>query len=302
MTGLSMDVPESFLQPEYRSGYYVDEKMKEVWAVEMDILHQFASVCDQYHLKWFALGGTLLGAIRHQGFVPWDNDIDVIMPREDYDQLLRIGPEVFQFPYFFQCPLTEKRFWRTHVQIRNSLTTGSTRRDRKKAINRGIFIDVMVLDEVPETVEERNRHRKRIRRRWWLRYVEKMRYSSKWYYSFPGKIISSVLGSRTYKAMFRSVNRKLSAYKGKGTRKVAHTAVFYRESRVWEKEDYAEIIPWKFEYMQVNVPVGYDRILRTMYGEEYMEIPTDYPKNDHGSLILDTDTPYAQYFQTKTSA
>ena len=297
MTGLSMDVPESFLQPEERSGYYVDGKMKEVWAVEIDILHQFAEVCSRHHLQWFALGGTLLGAIRHHGFIPWDNDIDVIMPREDYDRLLQIGPEEFEFPYFFQSPLTENRFWRTHVQIRNSLTTGSTRNDITKNINRGIFIDVMVLDEVPETLQGRNRHRKKIRRNRWIGFVDRQRYNPRWYRSCAGKIISAVLGDRCYKAMFRRVNRVCAGYRGSGTRKAAHTTLSYKESRVWEKEDYAGSVPWDFEYTQVNVPTGYDRILRTMFGEDYMEIPTVYPHNAHGSLILDTHTPYDQYFR-----
>ena len=69
--------------------------MKKVWAVELDLLNEFARVCKEHDLKWFAHAGTLLGAIRHQGFIPWDDDIDVTMPRADYIQLCNVAPKAF---------------------------------------------------------------------------------------------------------------------------------------------------------------------------------------------------------------
>ena len=292
-----MVVPESFLQDEYRSGYPVDKKMKEVWAVEMDLLQKFAEVCERRQLRWFALGGTLLGAVRHNGFIPWDNDIDVIMPRKDYDTLLEIGPKEFTDPYFFQCTLTEKKFWRTHIQIRNSRTTGAIRTDAKKKINRGIFIDVMVLDEVPETLEERDIHRKKIQKKRWLRDVDGWRTSPKKLSNIVGGCVAFILGDRFYKAMFRKFNRICASCQGSNSGKLAHTALSYKESRVWDRTDFSDVIKWDFEYMKVNVPIGYDRILRKRYGDNYMEIPKKHPGNAHGELILDTDTPYDVYFR-----
>jgi len=81
-----MRLPDGFLQSEYRDGYFVDATMKRVWAVELDLLEQFQNICKRHSLKYYAIGGTLLGAVRHKGFIPWDDDIDVGMPRADYDQ------------------------------------------------------------------------------------------------------------------------------------------------------------------------------------------------------------------------
>lgn len=146
-----MDLPVGFLKEEVRCGYRVSEKMKKVWAVELDLLEKFTSVCEKYNLRYFADAGTLIGAVRHQGFIPWDDDVDVVMPREDYDRLFEIAEKEFSYPYFFQTSLTENGFFRTHAQLRNSLTTGFIPYDRDKDINKGIFLDIFVLDGVADS-------------------------------------------------------------------------------------------------------------------------------------------------------
>ena len=84
--------PEHFFQSEYREGFLVESTMKAVWAAELEVLAMVAQVCAKYQLKWFADWGTLLGAVRHQGFVPWDDDIDICMLRSDFDRLMEILP------------------------------------------------------------------------------------------------------------------------------------------------------------------------------------------------------------------
>ena len=86
----TMQLPDGFLQSEYRDGYLVDETMKKVWAVELELLEQFQRLCERHQLRYYAIGGTLLGAVRHKGFIPWDDDIDVGMPREDYEKLIQL--------------------------------------------------------------------------------------------------------------------------------------------------------------------------------------------------------------------
>ena len=73
---------------------YKERDLKRVQEIELDILEKFISVCDKYSLEWIVIGGTALGAMRHNGFIPWDDDIDVAMPRKDYNYFLKKAPVV----------------------------------------------------------------------------------------------------------------------------------------------------------------------------------------------------------------
>ena len=92
------------LEEEIICNFRVSSKRKKVWKVELDLLNNFIEICNKYKLTYFAIGGTLLGAIRHKGFIPWDDDIDIGMPREDYNKLLEIAKKEFKNPIFFQTP------------------------------------------------------------------------------------------------------------------------------------------------------------------------------------------------------
>ena len=132
MVSLNIKLPENFLDEEIRDDYVVSSQMKQVWAVELDLLNKILEVCKKYNIKIIASGGTLLGAVRHKGFIPWDDDIDLMMMRDQYDKLCDVAEKEFTYPYFFQTEYTDPGSMRGHAQLRNSQTTGILNVERGK--------------------------------------------------------------------------------------------------------------------------------------------------------------------------
>ena len=94
-----MQFTQDFFKPEIREGFEIPAMMKRAWAAQMEVLQVVADICEENSLQYFADWGTLLGAVRHQGFIPWDDDIDICLKREDYNRLVSILPQ--QLPHGF---------------------------------------------------------------------------------------------------------------------------------------------------------------------------------------------------------
>jgi len=143
---ISIELPPHFLEEEVRCGYVVSSQMKKIWAVELDLLAKFDAVCKKHGITYVALWGTALGAVRHKGFIPWDDDIDVGMDRCNYDKLCKVAPMEFTHPYFFQNALTDRAFFIPLARLRNSETTAAIHGFDTPDYNNGIYIDIDILD------------------------------------------------------------------------------------------------------------------------------------------------------------
>lgn len=138
------------LNSEIRNGYTISSDMKKVWNIQMKMVDKLIEVCNKYNLKVWADGGTLLGTVRDHGYIPWDDDIDMVMLRDDYNKLLQIAPTEFQEPFFFQNVYTDKKYPRGHSQLRYNGTAAILPCDVNCAFNQSIFIDIFVYDQLPK--------------------------------------------------------------------------------------------------------------------------------------------------------
>lgn len=154
MDNILLELSDDFFLPEVRNDCYISAERKKIWAVELDLLNKFFSVCNEYDIKAFAISGTLLGAVRHQGFIPWDDDVDICMTRENYNKLEKIADTAFKTPYFFQTARNDKRFFSSTPRLRNSNTTGIVAWNYSSKYNNGIFLDSFrfPLHHLPECV------------------------------------------------------------------------------------------------------------------------------------------------------
>ena len=142
---INTSFPDQFYSEEIRCGYTVTSKQKKVWAVELDLLNEFDRVCRNNNIQYFASMGTLLGAVRHKGFIPWDDDLDVCIFRDDFMRLCALSKE-FKSPYFLQTALSDRKYFCGYARLRNSTTTGVISNNASPEYNNGIFIDIYVLD------------------------------------------------------------------------------------------------------------------------------------------------------------
>lgn len=125
-------------------------KMDEVWKAEQEILDVFHRVCTKNNLKYSLAYGTLLGAVRHGGFIPWDDDIDIMMPREDYEKLLQVWSREATDGYILQNYNTDDDYTNNFAKIRKNHTTFiQTEEEKTKSYHKGIFIDIFPGDRVP---------------------------------------------------------------------------------------------------------------------------------------------------------
>lgn len=105
---MKLHFSDDFFQAETRDGFFIEEMMKRAWAAQMVVLSEFDKVCKKHGLKWFADFGTLLGAVRHKGYIPWDDDIDISMVRSDYEIFINKAykdlPEGYYIMTFHNVP------------------------------------------------------------------------------------------------------------------------------------------------------------------------------------------------------
>ena len=129
--------------------------MNELQKVELDILQHFIEACEKLNVQYFLVCGSALGAKRHGGFIPWDDDMDVGMYREDYNKFMEQAPAILPEGYFLQNYKTDPAYSNVFAKLRNSNTTYIEKTAAELKINHGIYIDIFPLDGYPEDTEER---------------------------------------------------------------------------------------------------------------------------------------------------
>ena len=269
------------------------ELMKRVWQVELDLLEQLLDVCRQHDLRIWVDGGTMLGAVRHKGFIPWDDDIDVCMPRPDYDRLIALGGSAFSEPYFLQSAYSEDDYFRGHAQLRRSDTAAIRPSESYRTFNQGIFVDIFPLDGVnPDTAQlKADLHAiRRVHKR--LKAIHlNVFYSGRW-----GQVFRKLSSRREVRktgreAYFKATEDLLRQHSVKDCAQWAELA-FSGDDICFDRHIFDHTVLMSFEHLQVPVPEGYDLFLRTQYGDDYMT-PIQVG-NYHGELVFDTEHSYRE--------
>lgn len=281
------------LEQEERQGYFISSEMKKIWDVQLRCVKKVLEVCEKHNLRIWAEGGTLLGAIREKGYIPWDDDIDLVMMREDYNKLLKIAPDEFSDPFFFQCAYTDKTYPRGHSQLRYRGTAAILPGDVDCKFDQSIFIDIFVYDNLPS--DKVCLSSKLFKSEFYRRLLSKKAYS-KIGISRPRATIEAILIGLLFLFIpFKKLFKRFDAVftdEDSSSSQIAcvsfcMAAVFY----ALDKKFYEKTLYVPFEDIKMPVPVGYNEILTILYGD-YMK-PCKAPSM-HGGVIFDTERPYTE--------
>ena len=302
-------IEESFYEPEIRDGFNVTTKRKQVWARELEILFEFDRVCRKYGLKYRLNGGTLLGAVRHGGFIPWDDDLDVDMTREDYEIARRIMPEELELPFEWQDLQTNlavcsyDQITVAHrlpfAKIRNRDTTAIEPPPMPRTINQGIWIDVFPLDDAlddkgftPEMLE--------MEKELYVCVFE--RTETKDYMLsdlcptvIPKKDLKAIM-QLPYSDRFTMYEQLLISFIGTSTKySVKYSELLGGVHQVIDKEWYDEITEMPFEGFMMPVPVHYHDVLTHIFGDYNIRV-----RSGEHAAIFNPNVSYIDYFEDPT--
>lgn len=286
-------ITENFLKEEIRNDFLITTERKKLWAVILDIFVEFDQVCKKYNLRYFFDGGSLIGAIRHKGFIPWDDDIDVCMPRKDYEVFVSLSNE-FKDPYFLQTPYTDPEYFFGFAKVRNSNTTGLTQMFKYQKYNHGIWLSVFPLDYWDENAEEEYEFIKALN-------IENSTYMRMTNPNLDEKNRERVknYSGRNPLDTYEEIQRRAQQFNDEKPQfmTAAVSSVLSYKKKLWYAEDFATSIKADFEGYEVPIPVGYDRILKTVFGD-YMSLPPVEQRGvHHDGTIFDADKPYTEYIK-----
>lgn len=249
-----------------------DEQLKKIQQVELEIMIEFDRICRLHDIQYSLDGGSLLGAIRHKGFIPWDDDIDVIMLRSEYEKFAWAAKTDLQDDKFFLDEYrTDEHYRWGYEKLRRKDSAFVRLNQEHLKMHSGIFIDIMVADRVPDG---------RLARKWHLfqcfcirklqysevgKVQEKSRFLRMWY-SLISKIPVSLA--------FRWRNHLADKWNKKETELVSHLTYGYPKRCKYgmPAKCFTEFIDVEFEGRQFKVFKDYDTYLKLGYGD-YMELP-----------------------------
>ncbi|MBQ7883296.1 MAG: LicD family protein [Phascolarctobacterium sp.] len=289
MLPIRLALGDVFFDEEYRDGYLVTSDIKKLWAVELDLLAKFDEVCKKYNIKYFLAYGTLLGAVRHRGFIPWDDDIDIVIFRDDYEKLLSISEKEFKDVYLLQSAYTDKNYMRGHLQLRNTKTCMMLPHEAKVVeFNQGVFLDIFILDGLVndmQLLQEQFHEMQNIKRK--MRYIAYRNKGSsfrKVWRTVRAKLVSFIFGSvKEQYCAFEEIAKRYSDSEDVEILMFRNSAEdCIRQKRKW----YSEVCLMEFEGMKLPVPKDYHQILTLCYGKDYI-IPKQV-SSSHGAVIIST--------------
>ena len=284
------------------AGTIVPWELQEIWHVQLELLDVFQAFCAKYSLKYFMGFGTLLGAVRHQNFVPWDDDIDILMLRPDFERLKGLWKE-FQPPYFLQSSLSESSFWhRGMMKLRRDDTAFIEPLDWDMDFHQGIGLEILPLDVCATDGPERLTQ--------WqdIKHYQNLLWAK--YYNSDGRVgslaaagmsLGKWLGLQTEAPRYTRKELEemlMEACRRHEMEDTGTLAIFTSTDEstgflTLPARDFASTVSLNFAGRQVPAPIGYTQVLATVYGPSFMRLLPQEQRRPHHFAFWSWDESYS---------
>lgn len=274
----------------------MDHQNQELHTLLTEMLAWFHRFCAAHHLRYYILGGTMLGAVRHGGFIPWDDDIDVGMPLEDYLRFRQLMHDQPHNTYILETPdSNQPDFFYVFAKLYNVRTT--LVENTRVPIRRGIYLDIFILAGVGDTRDDGIAFFRPIKRRMQLllAMTTGIRVERKWYKN-AGVLLLRCIPHRLLdpKDLLMDIQRRYSEKSFYGCKWIANFGGPYREREILPQTVFGDPTAYIFENMWVYGVSDYETYLTTLYGNWRQLPPVDKRKTHHDFLHLDLHKSYLE--------
>ncbi len=257
--------------------------------VLLELLQEFDRVCKKHNIHYVVFCGTALGAVRHKGFIPWDDDLDVSMLRDDYERFLKIAPDELKEQYYIQGEHSEHWPMNFSKLRKNNTTCLEKFHPKDNEMHQGIYIDIFPCDNAADQdwVRRLQFYASRVAL---AKALFQRGYETDSWLKKVFMVCCSLLPLKPFHRFAMGKERKNSEY--------VHTFLActsrYKKG-VYKRSWFAETVEVDFENMKVPVSAHYDELLTCMYGD-YMTIPKEEDRKCKvHAILIDTERNYSEY-------
>lgn len=273
------------------------DDLKGIQKVILDIFKAIDKICETYQLRYYAIGGTCIGAVRHKGFIPWDDDLDIAMPREDYERFIKIAEHELPDYLALVTPEQIRHYECMFVKVQNINTTciHNILREYPDRYG-GVYVDIMPLDGVPHNLRERKKHFRKLR--FYGRLNMNQRFKPKNLHTGVKRVIWHGImffcKKADYTYYYRKYDAELKKYKFEESNATSYGWSQRAEKLIFPIEDFQDYVELPFEDYHMRCPVGYDHFLTILFGD-YMKLPPKEQQEPVHQSLVDLYKSYKEY-------
>lgn len=257
-----------------------EEYLEKLHVEILSIVSEIVRICRKKGLKYYLVEGSLLGAVRHNGFIPWDDDVDIAMPRKDFDCFIECCSKELNGEFYLDWITTNSRYYHIFAKVCKKGTEFTERIGKTRSVSHGIFVDLFPLDSSTGCTVDTERKKSIID-------LCNRVLSAKYYMEetrILKKLVLSVVPSVIIKAYMLHIlrkhpNREYNYYTNYGS-------AYPIQKETFLKEEYGEGVLVRFEKMDVIIPTMYKKMLSKIYGDNYMELPPLEKRITHHPLSI----------------